>query len=395
MQAPDRKRILYLETNQDGTIGGSYFSLFYLVKELNKAEYEPIVLFCSENAMIARFRKYANVIVDPFSSSSSMAERNICDYLKAGPRMIRYVILKLPSVLEKLSKIKPDLVHLNNAYDINHEWILASRLKGIKIVSHDRGTRPPVSLQTRMLVKMIDCIICVSDAFLLQVKMQKLRPKMACTIHNGLDFAEFKPAKSSSDIRRQLGISDKETVLAMIGNIDTWKGQHVFLQAFSRINDRFPNMRALIVGRTVLTADHYERKLKAFIRENGLSDKVYMLGFRNDIPDLMNAADIFIHASIKPEPFGRVILEAMALGKPVIATNAGGVPEIICHDETGLLIPMNDPQSMADSIEMLLADTRRARQIGWTAQRSVRERFSSEKMARGVERVYYEVFCAK
>jgi len=115
---------------------------------------------------------------------------------------------------------------------------------------------------------------------------------------------------------------------------------------------------------------------------------VHLTGFRPDIPDVMNAWDIVVHASIRPEPFGRVILEGMLLGKPVVAMAAGGVPELITHEQTGWLVPPGDAAALAAQLRHLLADPAHARAVGARARDWARERFALGRHVAEMTQIY-------
>ena len=127
--------------------------------------------------------------------------------------------------------------------------------------------------------------------------------------------------------------------VALVGRITRWKGQHIFLQAAAWVHRRFPEARFQIVGAALFDEKAYEAEIRELAVKLGVQNYVDFLGFRSDIPQYMAGIDLLVHASITGEPFGQVIIEAMASGKPVVATNGGGVPEIVVHGETGLLVP--------------------------------------------------------
>ena len=390
-----KRRILYIEANRDGTIGGSYYSLLYLVEGLNKKLYEPIVMFYEPNPLIIKFQRAgAQVTVFDHSSPST---GNICgleDFFMYIPGLIRDILIVQPKLSRILEKIKPDIVHLNNSYAVCHDWVLACKRKGLKVIAHDRGTRPPVSLQTRFFCRYLDAIICVSDAFLENVTNQQLRPTFACSVYNGLNVEKFSSAASrfSSDkIRKKFGVTPKDILVGMVGNIDYWKGQLVFVNAIKIILKRFPNIKGLLVGKTVRGAEKYESEIRSFISQNELDSHIVLTGYRDDVPALLNALDIFVHASIEPEPFGRVILEAMAMKKPIVATGSGGPRELIVHGESGLLVPMKDHHAMAEALRRYLLDMKKAKEMGVKARERLERNFSIRNMVSGIEAVYQRV----
>lgn len=390
-----KKRILYIESNRDGTVGGSYYSLFYLVRGLNKDLYQPVVMFYENNPLIGKFRKLAiEVVVYDHYSPSDGRIRNFSDFIKFFPRLVRDVLWGHFKITKKLDEINPDIVHLNNSYAINHDWVLACKRRGVKIIAHDRGTRPPASFQTRFFVRFLDAIISVSDSYLKYVTEQKLKPKKACRVYNGLDATEFVrhcSLEQKKQIRRNLNVSSGDILIGMVGNIDYWKGQIVLVNAMSLVVKRFKNVKVALVGKTARGAEKYEEEIRACISRHGLSDNIIFTGYRDDIAALLNAFAIFVHASVEPEPFGRVILEAMAMKKPIVATNSGGSPELIVNGESGLLVPMDDEGAMANAILTYLNDRQKADEFGINAWIRLQDKFSIEKMVSGIEDIYQEI----
>jgi len=389
-----RKRILYIESNMDGTIGGSYYSLLYLLEGLNRDRYEPHVLFCQDHILVPRFQKAAQGVLvydyDPLGS-------NPLNSWRAIPRFVKHIVLKQPELRKIIKRIEPDLVHLNNTYAANHEWIMACLLNNIRIIAHDRGTRWNTTFQTRVFVRFLDAIIPVSDANMKVIIEEGLRPKRLRRVYNGLDtgkFEEYRSPEARQALREELGI-DRETILVgMVGNIDYWKGQLVFaraMEALMRGAGERTSIKGVIIGKTPMGAEAYESEIRGFLKLNNIDDRVRLLGYRHDVPQLLNAMDIFVHASVQPEPFGRVILEAMAMEKPVIATKPGGPCEIVDDGVTGFLVPMNDHVSMRDAILRYIQDPVRAKEMGKAARKAVEMKFPVSRMVRGVEEVYEEI----
>jgi len=388
-------RILYIESNRDGTVGGSYYSLFYLIEGLDKHVYEPIVMFYEDNPLISMFQQVAQkvIIFDHYSPSDNYIN-SIGDLIKFVPRIVRDILWGHFEVLKKIDEIKPDIVHFNDSYATNHDWALACKRRGIKLVAHDRGTRPPASLQTKFFVKYMDAVICVSDSYLKYVIGQNLKPKKAYRVYNGLDVEKFEGLYSPEQreiIRQEFKVDKEKFFIGMVGNIDYWKGQLILVKAIHLITKKFNNIKVVLVGKTAIGADKYENDIRTYISDNGLKDIILLTGYRSDIPALLNAFDIFVHASVEPEPFGRVILEAMAMKKPIVATNSGGTAEQLVNGESGLLVPMGDEHAMAHAISTYLVDMKHAEQIGFNGWLRLKENFSIQRMVEGVEAVYKEV----
>jgi glycosyltransferase involved in cell wall biosynthesis len=153
----------------------------------------------------------------------------------------------------------------------------------------------------------------------------------------------------------------------------------------------FPNLVCVLAGGVVRGTESFKAGLDAFVRDAGLGARVRFLGHRTDVPDIVAAFDVAVHASITPEPFGRVLIEAMGLGKPLVASDAGGVPEIVIEGESGCLVPPGDHMAMARALRPLLRSAELRAAMGERGRRRVREHFSVERFAREMEAVYREV----
>ena len=179
--------------------------------------------------------------------------------------------------------------------------------------------------------------------------------------------------------------------VALVGRLCRWKGQHVFLEAAAQIGKAFPEARFQVVGSALFEEHDYERELHELVRTLKVEERVEFTGFRDDVSALIGAADIMVHASITGEPFGQVVIEGMAAGKPVVATDGGGVPEIVVDGVTGVLVPMRDAQSMAAAICRLLADPALARRMGQLGRQRVLEHFLIQHTADKVQQIYDEL----
>jgi glycosyltransferase involved in cell wall biosynthesis len=201
-------------------------------------------------------------------------------------------------------------------------------------------------------------------------------------VHNGIDAAPFDAVSDASAraCRAELGIAPGVPVVVHAGRFHHWKGQQVLLEAL--VHERRPV--ACFVGAPLFGEDAFAAGLRAEAERLGVSDRVRWLGFRDDVARLMRAADVVVHSSVYPEPFGRVVVEAMLARTPVVAARAGGVPEIVTDGETGWLVTPGDPVALAVAIGEVLDDPARAQAVAARANADARERFTRDAMVRGV-----------
>jgi glycosyltransferase involved in cell wall biosynthesis len=215
----------------------------------------------------------------------------------------------------------------------------------------------------------------------------QLKAKPSGVIYSGVDLSRFSlsPVQASSNSEER---SANPKIVGLVGRICPWKGQHVFVDAAAQVHARWPGTRFRIIGAALFREHDYEVSLHRIVQEHGLEDLVEFVGFQNDIAAAMRSLDILVHASTVGEPFGQVIVQGMACGKPVIATNGGGVPEIVVDGKTGLLIPRNDAPAMAEAICTLLADEQRAKQMGVLGRQRVVERFTIQQSVIELTKIY-------
>jgi glycosyltransferase involved in cell wall biosynthesis len=214
------------------------------------------------------------------------------------------------------------------------------------------------------------------------------RDALVRVVHNGIDPGPFDAvaAGEAGAARVSLGIPGDAFVVALFGRFHPWKGQQVLLDALTRL----PNVHALFVGAPLFGEEAFESSLHAQAEKTGVAGRAHFAGFRTDVPVLMKACDAVIHASVYPEPFGRVIVEGMLAGRPVIATRGGGVTEIV-NDDTGVLVEPNDAGALALAIESIVADPGAAAQRTARGAARARAEFTVAAMVRGVEEALQEL----
>ena len=374
MTSDGRIRILFCENNIDGTVGGSYYSLLYLVKGLDRARFEPIVLFYTEHSLLPAFREAGiETLVwtraKPVTFGARLGDRlpplrPPAMILQKAANMGRGFMLP---ALERASFIRKrgiDLVHLNNTILFNHDWMLAARLTRTPCVTHERGINERYPPLARFFGRGLDAVICISEAVRTNMRERGADFGNLVTILNGLDPNAMRFEVPPEQIRARYGIQPDAAVIVMLGNIKAWKGQETLVRAIARVRDAYPAVKCLLVGGTSPSERDYETTLRALVSSLGVQDEIVFTGFQQNVGDFIRASDVVAHASIEPEPFGRVILEAMACRKPVIGSRAGAIPEIIVEGETGVTFPPGDDAALARAIVSVIGDRARARQMG-------------------------------
>jgi glycosyltransferase involved in cell wall biosynthesis len=195
----------------------------------------------------------------------------------------------------------------------------------------------------------------------------------------GRDTHVFDPRRYDQVLmRRRFGLPVDRTIVAMLGRLDPQKGLEEFVRSLHDVSVRHPGVLYLIAGDETLGEPGYRRYLDQLVEQLGLGESVRFLPFTDAVPEFMAAIDLFILPSYS-ETFGLALIEAMAMEKPVVATRAGGVPEIVENGRDGLLIPPRDEKSLADAINLLLDDPSLRNTLSRRARQDVIRRFDSNR----------------
>src|SRR5438067_1020008 len=349
-RSPVTRRILLVEHSETGLVGGSLTGLLHLVRGLDPRAYASTLLLYEQKPLDGALAGTGcRVLVLPAGGlGRRVAGRRTLDdragrlvHLRrqAGAirRFVQQVVPRARALVPLLRAERPDIVHLGNSIKANLDGVVAARWAGVPVLAHEKALVRYTPLE-RFWARGVDCCVCMTHAVRRHLLTEGVRPRRLTVVYDGIDLAQFRPRHDAATTRATLGL-DGGPVIGMAVNIQPWKGQDVTLRAMVEVAAEFPGLVCLLAGGVVRGAEPYAAALDEFIRTAGLAGRVQFLGPRTDVADIVNVFDVAVHSSVWPEPFGRVLIEAMALGKPVIATNAGGVPEIVVDGRTGVLVP--------------------------------------------------------
>jgi glycosyltransferase involved in cell wall biosynthesis len=390
------KRILYIEGNLDGTVGGSYYVLQDLVNALDKTRYEPVVGFHRDNFIVGQLRERGIETVvfpayEPFAFRSTLLNTVFAPFKKAW-NYFSGLVLQARKHAKYLREAKIDLVNLNNSMLRNHAWMLAARMTGTPCMTHEMGINPTYDRVSRFFAKRLRKIVCVSHAIHNVMKRCGVDYPNITVIHCGIDLARYKSVETPEALRVKHDIPVGVPVIGVVGNVRYWKGQETIVRAMPRLVAEFPGIRCLLVGAVTESDREYRAKLETFIREHGIAENVIFAGFQRNPIDYMQLFDVFCHTSVHAEPFGIVNLEAMSRSKPLISTTIGGPAEVVINGETGLLIEPGKPELLADAVRDLLRDPARAAEMGRRGHARLHADFTLAKNVAKTTAVYDEVF---
>ncbi len=195
-------------------------------------------------------------------------------------------------------------------------------------------------------------------------------------IYNAFNTKPFVQTANSQENQREALGFDSRPLVGVFGRLSPWKGQDVFLRTLAMM----PAVQGLIVGSPMFGEDAYAQHLEQEIKTLGLENRVKLLGFRSDIPELMKTCDIIAHTSIAPEPFGRVIVEGMLSGRPVVASKSGGPNEIIENGVTGMLYTPGDSQALQSVLSEIINEPEQALLMAQRGRETALNRFSLDNM---------------
>lgn len=363
-----RKRILFLEGNLDGTVGGSYWLMYDLVMGLDRARFEPIVGFHRENFLVDKLRTAGiETIVFPAHRAPAPRGGAFARLLAPLRKLVNvYRGLVRPALRQArfLRERRIDLVNLNNSITGNHPWMVACMLSGTKCVTHEMGINKSYSFGSRYFGRRLHKIISLSHAIHDGMKACGIDWPNIVVIHCGIDLDRYKLTESPETLRRKHGIPEGVPLFGVVGNIKLWKGQETAVRATAILKKTFPDIRCILVGDTSELDRDYHAHLDRLCDELDIKVNVIYAGFQRNAIDYMEMMDVVAHTSVQPEPFGIVTLEAMSRAKPLVSTTIGGPAEVVVNGESGLLVDVGRPELLAGAVQRLLADRAQAAVMG-------------------------------
>ncbi len=391
------RRILYCESNTDGTIGGSHYCLLNLVERLDTDRYAPVTLFYQEHALMPRFQAVSEAVVRPphapwkaGSAAGSTSRGPFTFPVLVARRFVNF--LKLASLVREearwLREQRIALVHLNNSITRHHDWMLAALMSGVPCITHERGLNERYTALDRFFARRLALIVPMSRWIQDHMVARGVPPDNIRVLYDGLDPSRLKVTREASVMRQEWDISPDQPVIGIVGNVRVWKGQEVVVRAVQEIAKRRPDVVCLFVGAWTEGDQPYVDKLNALVREAGIDANVRFTGYQNRVPDFVNMMSAVIHASIDPEPFGMVVLEAMALRKPVVGSAAGGVVEMVVEGVTGYTFSPGDSVMLAARVLELIEAPEKARAMGEAGYQRAVQDFPLDRYVSDIEAAY-------
>ena len=276
-----------------------------------------------------------------------------------------------------------------NAHGARAHILTALALVGVRGVAIVRTKHNAVPLHSGAFSRLLyhrgaRVIIAISDAVRQGLVRDGVRAARIETVFTGIDTARFSPRPKDRRVLDQLGLSPADLVLGLVARLGSGSVRTVtLLRAFHQLAPRYPHARLLLVGRGTERLSEYTGTL-------GLADRVHFPGFVRDVPAMLSVMDLYVQPNVKAG-LGTAVIEAMAMGKPVVATRVGGHPEVVVDGRTGRLCPPEDPRAMAEAIASLLDQPRQLPAMGQKGRERVQRLFDQDRMVAKIERIYQRV----
>ena len=399
------KNILYVE-NGIG-YGGAIICLRHLVRQLDKQQFKPLVVTGRKDLPYqdipkdAQWRPIIDRHIDVVVLRTQLADHKVLSAIPGIPWLLNQVLARLDDIVNFLPfflqllwtawRFKTDLIHANNEPLCNRAALLVGKLLHIPTVCHVRGDQKGSKLMATAY-RLPTHFISVSQwiAKSMQKVLQVHEDKIS-VIYDGIALEQLDLEADGHEFRRRYAIPVDAYVVGLVGLLIPWKGQELFLDAAIILRDKIPNLKMLIVGGTPDECMVYEALLRQRVSQEQLDDLIGFTGHLTSMEQVYNGLDVVVSASTSPEPLGTVVIEAMAMGRPLIGPNHGGAAEMIEHLKTGLLFTPNDARALADEIERLSINPALALQLGHDARDHALETFAIARHTEQVQALYHQL----
>jgi len=358
--------ILYYYSSQQVHTGSPQV-LLRLIDCLDRERYRPFFL-ASQNGKLCQELKKKDV------------EILNCEQGIVSKRGLFRNIININKIAYLLRINKIDVVHINEL-GYNFELVVAAKMLRIPVILHNHN--PAVFSRKNINCLFGDKFIFVSNSLVKECKGSEMIRNKTEVVYNPIDFDHF---SSGKPIRAQLGIEQNQQVVGTIAQICPRKGIDIFIATAEKVAKSLPDARFLIVGPEAIGAEAYAAEMRELIQRKNLGDTVKFMGPRNDIPDILASLDLFFLPS-RAEPFGLVLVEAIAAGVPVVASSVGGIPEIIPTREIGIVKSLEEG-AFEEEIVGLLKNENQRRCHSRHAFRYAYEHFSKDRFIDGMNAMY-------
>ena len=381
-----RLNVLYIDHLPK--FGGSTRALLNILDMFDKGVVNPLVI-CPEGSAIIPYFEEAGIKLETtkmswFTKKASVP--TLCSYIFRLAATALFII-------ERVKKYQISIIHANGIIPLLYS-IIPAFITRVPLIWHMHDILD-IGLVNRIFVRLggrsADKIICVSKVVQKRLIEFGVKEEKCQVIYNFISTKKS-DGEARSSFRKEIRIPESSWLVGMIGNITFMKGQKVFIEAAKGILARFPHTVFVIIGDTQVEEDKaYKEALLDMIREKGIVQNVILTGFRKDVLSIISEMDIVIHPPVLPEAFGYVLLEAMHEEKPVIASDIGGIPEIVIDGVNGFLFEPKDAMFLAERVCRLLAEPDLMTRMGKNGKSILFDTFSPEQSIAKIKAIYQEL----
>ena len=365
-----RIKVLY-HFSGTGVLTGSPGALLRMIDSLDRDRFAPAFIGPGSGPLVEELRKRG-------------AELSASDVTSVSWSRPWILITQVREKRALLANLRPDIVHMNEP-GWNSDLVLAARTMGIPVALHlhNPETVSPRNLNYAVASKVF---LCSAGQIETIVNVERIRKKLV-VLHNAVDVHSFASGRS---IRGEIGLADTDIVIGTVAQIGHRKGIDLFLDAAQQLLDSGRQLKFLIAGPPATNEEAYFRAMTERMLQGRLKDSVIYLGGRKDIPDVLASLDVFFLPT-RAEPFGMVIIEAMAAGVPVVATHVGGIPEIITGSDIGKTVRNPSAESFASAIGELADMGANRKALGERGRISLTGRFDLAAMRNTLQTIYRQI----
>ena len=391
------KRVLFVD-HVNRVLGGAEVNLIELATELRRSEHLQLSIACREGSQLFESLRNLGPRVYDFGHDDRLNKLRFAARsfpwmrLLSGLRALQDSAKSLRKIIRE-SRADIVVTCTNKDHFAAVEACAGTQTRSVWWVN-DLITKDffswAVRVGFRKYAARADHFVAVSNCVAEALYSLGIPAKKVSLIYNGIPLEKYQRAERGI-FRHQNNLPSNEPLFGVVGRFCEWKGQDLFLQTAARwIHAQRPG-HFVLVGQAFNDDHAFVGKLQSYIRKNSLDQRVHLIPFQRNIVETISDLDVLLHTSKRPEPFGRVLIEAMAIGTPVVAANAGGTREIITHNENGLLARPNDPEDYVTKLREAWPPTATTQKWIANARKTVEERFTLTRVKNDFEELLQQI----
>jgi glycosyltransferase involved in cell wall biosynthesis len=398
----DRPRRIFFVENGIG-YGGAIICMRHLVRSLDRARYEPIVVTGRAGGPYDDIGNEAIWLhirdrwIDVPGVQARVARVDWLHHIWGARWLVNQVLARIDDIANFLpfflritlaiKRFHPVLIHANNEPQCNRAALLAGKLLRVPVVCHVRGDQRG-SHMMRRFYSLPDHFIPVSRWISESIGRLGVPAAERTCVYDGIELDKLDHDASGKDFRQRYGVPPDAFAVGLVGLLIPWKGQRLFLEAAKLLLRDIPDLWLVMVGGTPAECHAYEAELRQEGARPEYRERVVFTGHVTAMSSAYNGLDVVVSASIDPEPLGTVIIESLALGRPLVAPDHGGAAEMIEHGKTGLLFEPGNAAALAQAIKWLFSDPALRQALSESAREKAVATFSIDEHCRRVTEIY-------